>query len=163
MIVARRQADISRMRFLLRATDRESRHRLAARSTGNAYDREERPRRRCGRVRGRHPANCVTQYVDPPRQQIRTAVEQVHRKEEGSARNPIAAIIRHAGSMPELSIRRNALPLFRPTPLLRRRSLPRRTFDYRGPRLGDHDRRGVGIGRADHRHHRGVDDPQPVE
>src|SRR6266481_6120433 len=67
---------------------------------------------------GAHPANCVTQYVDPPRQQIRTAVEQVHRKEEGSARNPIAAIIRHAGSMPELSIRRNALPLFRPTPLL---------------------------------------------
>jgi hypothetical protein len=41
-------------------------------------------------------------------QQIRTGVAQVHCK-EGSARNPIAAIIRHTGSMPELSERRKAL------------------------------------------------------
>jgi hypothetical protein len=43
-------------------------------------------------------------------QQIRAAVAQVHRKEECSARNPIAAIIQHTGSMPELPERRNALP-----------------------------------------------------
>jgi hypothetical protein len=56
-----------------------------------------------------HPANRVAQYVDLRHQQIRTGGAQVHCKEEGSARNPIAAIIRHTGSMPELSERRNAL------------------------------------------------------
>jgi hypothetical protein len=50
---------------------------------------------------GAHPANRIAQ--------IRRAVAQVHCKEEGSARNPIAAIIRHTGSMPELSERRKAL------------------------------------------------------
>ena len=58
---------------------------------------------------GAHPANRVAQEVDLRDQQVRTAVEQVHRKEEGSARNPIAAIIRHARNMPEQSVRRNAL------------------------------------------------------
>ncbi len=58
---------------------------------------------------GAHPANRIAQYVDLRHQQIRTGVAQVHCKEEGSARNPIAAIIRHTGSMPEPSERRNAL------------------------------------------------------
>jgi hypothetical protein len=58
---------------------------------------------------GAHPANRVAQYVDLRHQQIRIAVEQVHRKEEGSARNPIAAIIWHARNMPELAEGRNAL------------------------------------------------------
>ena len=56
-----------------------------------------------------HPANRNAQYVDLRHQQIRTAVEQVHSKKESSARNPIAAIIRHGGSMPERSEWRNAL------------------------------------------------------
>ena len=47
--------------------------------------------------------------VDLRHQQIRTGVAQVHCKEEGSARNPIAAITRHTGSTPELSERRKAL------------------------------------------------------
>jgi hypothetical protein len=59
-------------------------------------------------VRAR-PANRVAQYVDMRHQQIRTGVAQVHCKEEGSARNPIAAIIRHTGSIPDLSKRRKAL------------------------------------------------------
>jgi len=59
---------------------------------------------------GAHPANRVAQYIDLRHQQIRTGVAQVHRKEEGSARNPIAAITRHTRSMPDLSKRRNALP-----------------------------------------------------
>jgi hypothetical protein len=42
---------------------------------------------------GAHPANRVAQYVDLRHQQIRTGIAQVHCKEEGSARNPIAAII----------------------------------------------------------------------
>ena len=58
---------------------------------------------------GAHPASRVAQEVDLRHQQIRSAVEQVLRKEEGSARNPIAAIIRQTGSMPELSERRKAL------------------------------------------------------
>src|SRR5437868_15275876 len=58
---------------------------------------------------GAHPANRVAQSVVLRHQQIRTGVAQVHCKEKGSARNPIAAIIRHTGSMPELSERRNAL------------------------------------------------------
>ena len=68
--------------------------------------------------------NRVAQCVDPPHQQIRMTVEQVHREEECSARNPIAAIIRHQGSMHGLGERRNALTLFRPTPL---------KLDSRGP------------------------------
>jgi hypothetical protein len=58
---------------------------------------------------GAHLANRVAQYVDLRHQQIRTEVAQVHCKEEGSVRNPIAAITRHTGSTPELSERRNAL------------------------------------------------------
>ena len=58
---------------------------------------------------GAHPANRVAQYVDLHHQQIRTGVAQVHCKEEGSARNPIAAIIQHTGNMPELSERRKAV------------------------------------------------------
>jgi hypothetical protein len=55
---------------------------------------------------GAHPANRVAQYVDLRHQQTRTGVAQVHCKEEGSPRNPIAAIIRHTVSMPQLSERR---------------------------------------------------------
>jgi len=51
---------------------------------------------------GAHSANDIAQSVNPRDQQIRAAVEQVHGKEEGSARNPIAAIVRHATNMPEL-------------------------------------------------------------
>jgi hypothetical protein len=58
---------------------------------------------------GAHPANRVAQHVDLRHQQIRTGVAQVHCKEEGSARNPIAAIIRDTGNMPEVSERRKAL------------------------------------------------------
>jgi hypothetical protein len=52
-----------------------------------------------------HLADGFVQSVDPGDQQIRAAVEQVHGKEEGSARNPIATI----ANMPELWQRRNAL------------------------------------------------------
>jgi hypothetical protein len=55
------------------------------------------------------PADCLTQHIDMPHQQVGAAVEQVHRKEEGSARNPIAAIFRHEPNMPDLGDRRNAL------------------------------------------------------
>jgi hypothetical protein len=57
------------------------------------------------RCAGAHPGNRVAQHVDLRHQQIRTRVVQVHCK-EGSARNPIAAIIQHTGSMPELSERK---------------------------------------------------------
>ena len=59
---------------------------------------------------GAHPANRVAHYVDLRHQQIRTGVAQVHCKKEGPARNPIAAIIRHTGSAPELSEGRKAPP-----------------------------------------------------
>jgi hypothetical protein len=36
-------------------------------------------------------------------------------------------------------------------------------FDDRGTLFGDHDRRGIGVGRGDRRHHRGVDDPQALD
>src|SRR5438105_3519233 len=87
------------------------RHRLVARSTGNAMHMigEDNPGIDAEGCTGAHPANRVAQYVDLRHQQIRTGVAQVYGKEEGSARNPIAAIIRHAVSMPELSERRNAL------------------------------------------------------
>jgi hypothetical protein len=51
---------------------------------------------------GAHTTNGIAQSVDPGDQQIRAAVEQVHGKKEGSARKPIAAIVRHAANMPEL-------------------------------------------------------------
>ena len=60
-------------------------------------------------VRARTGRTASRNIVDLRHQQIRTGVAQVHCKEEGSARNPIAAIIRHIGSMPELSERRKAL------------------------------------------------------
>ncbi len=67
---------------------------------------------------GADPAYRVAQYVDLRHQQIETGVVEVHCKEEGSARNPIAAIIRHTGIMPELSKRPKALR-FSALPLLR--------------------------------------------
>jgi len=56
-----------------------------------------------------HLANRGAQPVDLGHQEIGTAVEQVHREEKRSAGNSIAAIIRHARSMPGLRVRRNAL------------------------------------------------------
>src|SRR5215469_14195057 len=56
-----------------------------------------------------HLANRGAQPVDLGHQGIGAAVEQVHREEKRSAGNSIAAIIRHAGSMPGLRVRRNAL------------------------------------------------------
>ena len=55
------------------------------------------------------PADRVTQDLDLPHQQIGAAVQQVHRKEEGSARNLIAAIFRHEAGMPAIAGWRNAL------------------------------------------------------
>jgi hypothetical protein len=54
-------------------------------------------------------ANRIPQRVDLCDQQVRAAVEQVRREEERSARNPIATIIRHGGSMPSVGERRKAL------------------------------------------------------
>ena len=53
--------------------------------------------------------NRLPQRVDLCHQQIRPAVQQVHSEEERSARNPIATIIRHDGSMPGFAERRKAL------------------------------------------------------
>lgn len=53
-------------------------------------------------VAGAHPANRISQQIDAPDQQVRAAVEEVHREEEGSTGDPIAAIIRHGEIMPEL-------------------------------------------------------------
>jgi hypothetical protein len=58
---------------------------------------------------GAHRANRVAQYCRFASPTDPNGVAQVHRKEEGSARNPIAPIIRHTGIMPELSERRKAL------------------------------------------------------
>ncbi len=44
-----------------------------------------------------------------------------------------------------------------------RQLLARAGLDHCCALLGDHDRRGVGVCRADRRHHRGVDDPQRLE
>src|SRR6266446_4390806 len=63
--------------------------------------------------------NRVAQSIDSRHQQVRPSVEQVHCEEERSSWNPVAAIVRHERSMPGLSERRNALPLFRPTLALR--------------------------------------------
>jgi hypothetical protein len=59
-------------------------------------------RARTRRTASRNMSICVTNRSE-------TGVAQVHCKEEGSARNPIAPIIRHTGIMPELSERRKAL------------------------------------------------------
>ena len=58
---------------------------------------------------GTHLPNRIAQRVDFGDQRIRPAVQQVHREEERSARNPIATIIRHAGSMPGFGEGRKAL------------------------------------------------------
>jgi hypothetical protein len=57
---------------------------------------------------GAHFPNGVARRIDARHQQVRPTVKQVHCKEERSTRNPIAAIIRHQGSVPELGERRNA-------------------------------------------------------
>jgi len=62
---------------------------------------------------GAHSPHRVAQFVDMRHQQVGAPVKQVHRKAERSTRIPIAAILRHARSMPGLGKRRNALPLFR--------------------------------------------------
>jgi hypothetical protein len=61
------------------------------------------------RCTGTHLPDRVAQRVDARHQQVRPTVKQVHCKEERSTRNPIAAIVRHVGSMPDLRYRRNAL------------------------------------------------------
>jgi hypothetical protein len=60
----------------LSATDRRSRHRLVARLTGNADDREDNPSVDAKGRAGAHPANRLAQYVDLRHQQIRTGVAQ---------------------------------------------------------------------------------------
>ena len=64
---------------------------------------------------GARPASRVAQYVDLRHQQVRTAVTQVHRKEEGSARHPVAAILRRGRSMPRTFGKAECASLFRPT------------------------------------------------
>jgi hypothetical protein len=49
-----------------------------------------------------HLPNRVPQRVDLRHQQVRPAVEQVHREEERSTRNPVAATVRHEGRMSRL-------------------------------------------------------------
>jgi hypothetical protein len=51
----------------------------------------------------------LTQDLDRTHQQVRISIAQVHGKEEGPTRNPIAAILRHRASMPCVGKRRNAL------------------------------------------------------
>jgi hypothetical protein len=46
---------------------------------------------------------------------------------------------------------------------LSRQLLSRAGLDHCGALLGDHDRRRVGVGRADRRHHRGIDDPERLK
>ena len=58
---------------------------------------------------GAHSANRIAQCVDIRHQQVRAPIKQVYGKEEGPAWNPIAAIIRHPGSMHARAERRNAL------------------------------------------------------
>ena len=55
------------------------------------------------------PAERLQQRVDLGHQQIRSAVEQVHREEEFPTRNPIATIIRHDRSMLGVGEGRKAL------------------------------------------------------
>ncbi len=61
------------------------------------------------RCAGAHPANRIAQRVDIRHQQVRAPIKQVYGKEEGPAWNPIAAIIRHLGSIHGRGERRNAL------------------------------------------------------
>jgi hypothetical protein len=61
------------------------------------------------RCPGAHSPNRIAQRVETRHQQAGAPVKQFTPKEECSARNPIAAIIRHARSMPGLGERRNAL------------------------------------------------------
>jgi len=67
--------------------------------------------------------NRIPQRVDLCHQQIRPAVERVRREEERSARNPIATIIWHDGSMPGVgeSGRRCAFPPYALRALLAKR------------------------------------------
>ena len=53
--------------------------------------------------------NCLPQRVDLCHQQIRPAVEQVHREEECPTWNPIATIFRHDETMPGFGEGRKAL------------------------------------------------------
>lgn len=53
--------------------------------------------------------NGVAERIDVPNQKIRAPVQQIDREKEGSARDPVAAIVRHGQSMPGLAARRNAL------------------------------------------------------
>jgi hypothetical protein len=49
-------------------------------------------------VKGRacaHLPDSLPQRVDSGHQQVRAAVEQVHREEERSTGNPVTAIVRH--------------------------------------------------------------------
>src|SRR5436309_862671 len=77
-------------------------------SVGNVCGREARPRRRCGTACGRAPAEPHPATVDLGDQQVRPAVEEIHR-ETRSAGSPIATIIRHDGSMPSFGERRKVL------------------------------------------------------
>jgi hypothetical protein len=70
------------------------------------------------RCSGPHSPDRLTQRVDMRCRPVGMPVKQVHGTEERSPRDPIAAIVRHETSMPGLVDRRNALPLFRPTPAL---------------------------------------------
>lgn len=60
---------------------------------GQHMERSRRPRR----------AECVAQQVDVVDQQAAATLQQVHGEEIGAARHPDAAVIRHAGSVPEAS------------------------------------------------------------
>jgi hypothetical protein len=60
------------------------------------------------RAQARLP-NRVAQRVNLRHQQVRPAVEQIHREKECSTRNWIATIVRHKRIMRNLEERRNAL------------------------------------------------------
>jgi hypothetical protein len=78
-------------------------------STDSACGRGGRPRRRCENVRGRVPGepNRAERRYSLPTDS--SADQTSLRKKEGSAWNPIAAIIRHLESMHRRAERRNAL------------------------------------------------------
>jgi hypothetical protein len=61
------------------------------------------------RSAGSHPPNGVAQRINVVHQQIRAPVQQIDREKEGSARDPVAAIVWHGRSMPGPVARRNAL------------------------------------------------------
>ena len=56
---------------------------------------EDDPRVDKERITETHPPNRVLESIDVCHEQLRSAIEQVHSKEVGSTRNPIAAIVRH--------------------------------------------------------------------